>query len=339
MAHNNDQDSNNFISAYPQAKGTKLDNCYLCHTGGIVNGKTVDSCDYCHSVYGFREPHGNITDTLNRFGKDYLANGRNQDAFSKIADMDSDGDGFSNNKEILAGRLPGDANDNPTVAVAPNKLYNRLDIRKLKSTEQFMAVDTSKAGDNYSTYKGVDMWTLLKDAGVSDDAVSITVFAVDGFSKEFQISDLKQTYDQGKFFTEYPWITYPSDTHYKDGHHLPGKLQYMMAYECDGRPLLEGKINPNTNKLDGEGPYRFISPLTEPVTPDRSAWSIDRADSPYPYNFNRPTVRNADYCIKSVVAIRVNTAGNNSYQYDWSGKAYEMIEKGQLVVYGALKTQ
>lgn len=336
-SHNNDQDSNAFLAAYPQAKGTKLDNCYLCHTGGKVNGKTKDSCDYCHSVFGFKAPHGNIMDTLNQFGKDYMLNGKNQAAFNSMAQMDSDGDGYSNDVEILAGRLPGDAKDNPAVAEAPHKLYNRADMRKLNTLEQFMAVDTAKSGDSYSTYKGVDIWTLLQDAGVADDAKSITVCAVDGFSKEFQISDLQQAYAQGKFFTKYPWISYPLNTAYSEGQTLPGELHYLLAYENDGRPLVDGKINPTTNKLEGEGPYRFVSPLTKPVTPDRSTWSIDRADSPYPYNFNRPITRNADYCIKSVVAIQVNTADTNSYQYDWNGRAYEMIEKGQLVVYGALK--
>ena len=336
-SHNNDQDSNAFLAAYPQAKGTKLDNCYLCHTGGKVSGKTKDSCDYCHSVFGYKEPHGNIMDTLNLFAKDYMINGKNQAAFSIMAQMDSDGDGYSNDVEILAGRLPGDAKDNPAVAEAPHKLYERADMRKLNILEQFMAVDTSKAGDYYTTYKGVDIWKLLQDAGVADDATSITVYAVDGYSKEFQMSELKQAYTQGTFFTKYPWISYPLNTGFSEGQTLPGELHYMMAYENDGRPLIDGKINPATNKLEGEGPYRFISPLTEPVTPDRSSWSIDRADSPAPYNYNRPITRNGDYCIKSVVAIKVNTASSNSYQYDWNGRAYEMIEKGQLVVYGALK--
>ncbi len=338
-SHNNDQDSNTFLAAYPQAKGTKLDNCYLCHTGGKISGKTKDSCDYCHSIYGFKAPHGNIMDTLNQFGKDYLANGKNQAAFTIIAQMDSDADGYSNAAEIIAGLLPGDAKDNPAVAEAPHKLYNRADIRNLNSVKQFMALDTNKSGDYYAEYKGVDLWTLLKDAGVADDAATITVYAIDGFSKNFNISDLKLVYEQGKFFTKYPWISYPLNTGYVEGQTLPGELHYLLAYENDGRPLVDGKIviTSDGSKLDGEGPYRFVTPLSKPVTPDRSAWSIDRADPLFPYNYNRPTIRNADYCIKSVVAIQVNTATTNSYNYDYYGKAWEMIEKGQLVVYGALK--
>ncbi|MEN6326623.1 MAG: GEGP motif-containing diheme protein [Syntrophomonas sp.] len=334
-AHGSDTDSNNFLAAYSSATGTKLDNCYLCHTGGTVSGKSKDSCDYCHLTFGFTAPHGDITNTLNQFGKDYLQAGRSQAAFATIGSTDSDSDGFSNDTEIKAGRLPGDAQDNPNVAEAKSKIYSRAQLRSLPRVDQFMALDTSKAGDYYSTYSGVDIWTLLQNAGVRSDATSITIFAVDGFSKEFQISDLKVTYPQGKFYTKYPWIRYPGNSSYQHGDQLPGNLSYLLAYENDGLPLVDGKINTTTGRLDGEGPYRFVTPLTSPVTPDRSSWSIDREDAPWPYNPNRPTVRNADYCIKSVVAIRIN-AGTEAFQYDWNGRAYEFVENGQLVVFGAI---
>lgn len=334
-AHGSDSDSNAFLAAYSSAAGTKLDNCYLCHTGGTYAGKSKDSCDYCHLTFGFTAPHGDIMDTLNQFGKDYLQAGRNQAAFAAIANQDSDGDNFSNDAEIRAGRLPGDAQDNPNVAEAKSKIYSRAQLRSLPRMDQFMALDTSKAGDYYTTYTGVNIWTLLQNAGVRSDATSITVFAVDGFSKEYQISELKATYPQGKFYTNYPWIRFPENSEYQNGDQISGNLSYLLAYENNGLPLLDGKINAATGKLDGEGPYRFVSPLTSPVTPDRSSWSIDRADAPWPYNPNRPTVRNADFCIKSVVAIRVN-AGNESFQYDWNGRAYEFIENGQLVVFGAI---
>lgn len=336
-AHGTDTDSNNFLAAYSSAAGTKLDNCYLCHTGGTVSGKSKDSCDYCHLTYGFTAPHGDITVTLNQFGKDYLQAGRSQAAFVTIASSDSDSDGFSNDAEIKAGRLPGDAQDNPDVAEAKSKIYSRAQLRALPRTNQFMAMDTAKAGDYYCTYSGVDVWTLLQNAGVRSDADTITVFAVDGYSKNFNISDLKIAYEQGKFYTKYPWISYPENSSYQHGDQIAGTLCYLLAYENDGRPLLDGKIDTATNRLVGEGPYRFVTPLTSPVTPDRSSWSIDREDSPWPYNPNRTTVRNADFCIKSVVAIRVN-AGSESFQYDWNGRAYEFIENGQLAVFGAIKT-
>lgn len=32
--HMGEADSPNFVAAYPQAEGTKLDSCTLCHSGG-----------------------------------------------------------------------------------------------------------------------------------------------------------------------------------------------------------------------------------------------------------------------------------------------------------------
>lgn len=338
-AHNNDADVSLFLQAYPTAAGTKLDNCYLCHTGGKVGSKSYDSCDYCHITYGFTDPHGDILATLNSFGKAYMGAGGDLNAFSNIASSDSDGDTYSNEVEILAGRLPGDRNDYPGVTEAPAKIYDRAAIRQLPKTTQFMAVDTSKSGDFFAQYTGVDMWTLLQDAGISNEADSITVFAADGYSKSFQVSELKENFEQGLFLSKYPWISYPLSTGYKNSKHLPGKLNYLLAYEREGYPLQESKIvvdGSNKYHLDGEGPYRFVTPLLEPVVPDRSAWSIDRDNPPYPYNPNRPVIRNGDNCIKVAVAIRVNTEENESYQYDWNGRAWEMVEKGELVVYGAI---
>jgi len=341
--HNDDSDANAFLQVYPAARGTKLDNCYLCHTGGNVGKKYLDSCDYCHAVYGFKPPHpeGSIRQTLNAYGLAYDDAGRNQAALTAIAARDSDGDSYANEQEIEAGRLPGDAKDHPGVTDAPAVLYTREKIRQLPKTAQIMAADTAKAGDFFATYTGVTLAELLKDAGIREDATDVTVFAADGFSKTFPVADLQKTYPQGRFYTKFPWISFPLSTGYGHEAQLPGDLHYLLAYERDGYPLLESKIvaeEDSRSHLDGEGPYRFITPLREPVVPDRSQWTIDRDDPPYPYNPNRPVTRNADFCIKAVVAIQVNTADNKSWSYDWSGRAWEMIEKGELVVYGALKS-
>jgi hypothetical protein len=36
------------------------------------------------------------------------------------------------------------------------------------------------------------------------------------------------------------------------------------------------------------------------------------------------------------VAIKVISNDNPKPQYDWNGRAWEMVEKGELVVYGAI---
>lgn len=349
-AHNEDNDIKAFLTAYPNAAGTKLDNCFLCHTSGTVNNKKNDSCDYCHIVYGLKAPHGEIKETLNSFGLAYWDAGRNSDAFALIADKDSDNDGVSNKDEIEALRLPGDDSDYPGVKEANAVIFSRKDIRNMPKITQFFAVDTAKSGDYYANYGGVHMWELLQQAGIREDATDITVYAGDGFSKNFPISAVKKDYEAGLFFTRFPWILWSQETWAKEcfqtptsmvpGKQIPGQTCYMLAYEREGFPLQPGKMSiqsDGSSRLNGEGPYRFVSPLTAPVVPDRSQYAIDREDAPYPYNPNRPITRNGDYCIKSVVAIKVTVAGEDDPQYDWNSSAWPHLNNGELVVYGAIE--
>lgn len=342
-SHHNDVDSAKFLQAYPNAQGTKVDNCFVCHTGGTVEQKHLNACNYCHTEYGYKAPHpaGSLHKTLNPFGVDYLQAGRGVEAFAIIAGYDSDQDGVSNEQEISLACLPGDKFDRPDVTEAPAVSYTREKLYQLPRTTQFMVVDTAKAGDYFATYAGVHIWQLLQDAGILENATDIIVYSVDGYSSNFSVDELQKNYEQGSYITTYPWIQSPEGLAYRPGKQIPGKLGYLVAYERDSYPLLAGKIVTGGDggkvSLSGEGPYRFIAPLTGRVTPDRSQWSMDRDESPYPYNPNRPVLKNSDYCIKSIVAIQVNTAANKSYQYDWSSKAWQMIEQGELVIYGAIK--
>ena len=78
--HQGEADSPNFVSAYLQAEGTKLDSCVLCHSGGRYEKKpgqwvTVGSCQWCHMTYGY-DGSGDIEQTINPFGRDYRNAGR-----------------------------------------------------------------------------------------------------------------------------------------------------------------------------------------------------------------------------------------------------------------------
>ena len=77
-----DTDAKFFRDIYPGKVGTKLDNCTLCHSGGsYASGTktvTLGSCQWCHYKFGYNKS-GDITATLNSYGKDYLAHGRNAD--------------------------------------------------------------------------------------------------------------------------------------------------------------------------------------------------------------------------------------------------------------------
>ena len=66
------------------------------------------SCLLCHATGGGSAPNG--------YGKAFLRAGANSGAFKKIEAMDSDGDGISNIKEILAKSNPGDKQSTPTDA-------------------------------------------------------------------------------------------------------------------------------------------------------------------------------------------------------------------------------
>lgn len=343
-AHRNGVDSAIFLQAYPQAKDGKLDNCFLCHTGGETEEKYLNECDYCHTVYGYKAPHpeGSLGKTLNSFGLAYLNAGRSATAFSVIAGLDADGDGFSNEEEIISGHLPGEKFDSPTVHTAPAIIYNRDKLGRLPRTSQFMVQDTAKFGDYYARYTGVKIWDLLMDAGILETATDITVYSVSGYSRNYSIFEIRQEYSQGVFQSNYPWIKCPTPAPYREGQQIPNKIFYLLAFERDGYPLLEGKMKADSNgnyHMYGEGPYRFIAPSLQPIVPDRSAWSLDRDDPPYPFNPGRPVPKNGDYCIKSIVAIQVNTAENKYYQFNWSDRQYQMVEAGELVVYGAIRQQ
>jgi hypothetical protein len=105
QGHASDVDINNFVTVYPHTVGTRLDDCQTCHTGGEVTDDDNDAvyanpCDYCHYII---HPHDGWTglpttmaQTLNSYGTAYDGAGRNTEALQTIAEMDSDGDGYSN---------------------------------------------------------------------------------------------------------------------------------------------------------------------------------------------------------------------------------------------------
>ena len=63
-------------------------------------------CNVCH----FSKKGG---DSPNPYGRDFLSNGMNLSTFTRIEEMDSDRDGFSNIAELIARAYPGDAASTP----------------------------------------------------------------------------------------------------------------------------------------------------------------------------------------------------------------------------------
>lgn len=144
-AHGNNKDVDSFLTAYPSARASALDDCVLCHPGGQVAGKAKGSCDFCHGSYGLTNPHGQLP--LNQFAVDFLKAGRNVGAFAAIGGLDSDHDGYPNAEEIRQLTNPGSAADHPGLKQPPAVTLSPERIRSLSGIEQFMLMNTTKSGD------------------------------------------------------------------------------------------------------------------------------------------------------------------------------------------------
>ena len=217
--HNGDTDSQHFRNVYPQAVGTKLDSCALCHKGGDVTsgGKTTTygNCQYCHAVTNYGKgigvpPNNTPPDfllTLNQYGLAYFNNGRSAAAITAIDDLDSDGDGYPNKAEIAALTYPGDPKDDPSLVPAPSKVFTRKQIESMPQHSQFLLMNASKSTDFYGQYTGVTVERLLKSLKLSS-ATGVTVFSPDGFS---QYHPFQADSDPGHYNV---YGTYPAATFY-----------------------------------------------------------------------------------------------------------------------------
>ncbi len=344
-SHQNDQDVNNFLAAYPFAKSTKLDDCALCHKSGKIGSKFYGSCDYCHQVYGTQESHGDILATLNPYGLAYKNAGRDEQALIDIEGMNSDGDGYTNIQEIQALTFPGDGKDYPGLVPAPAVGMNFERILKLPGYSEFLLLNASKSQDFYARYRGVRIMDLLKYAGVSKTATQITVFSPDGFSQVFPIDapdpqtdpltvqyDVMGPYPYGTYYGGLDFVEYPAIPRcLDDGDRIPDKLYMLLAYMRNGDPLTPGKINPETLKLDGEGPYRLIPPQKIAGSPDRPAAAPGEG-----LNYDPSKDHNAGFSARTVAAIRVDPLPAGTTDFNWYEGGWNLVDRAKLVIYGAI---
>ncbi len=351
-SHQNDQDINNFLTAYPFARSTKLDDCVLCHPGGSITqgSKTTSygSCDYCHLTYGLQAPHGNVP--LNTYGQAYRDAGRNAGAVATIEPADSDGDSFTNLAEINALTLPGDSKDYPGLSAAPVVVMNLERILKLKGYSQFFLNNASKSADWYARYSGARMSDLLKQVGLRSEATQITVFAPDGFSKTFPIDapdpqtppniqyDVMGSYSSGYYYGGLDFVEYGYDPGYPDGDKVPDKLYMLIGYMREGNPLAKGQLEPDPANparlvLNGEGPYRLIVPQKVPGSPDRPSTATPLGDG-WDYDANKD--HNAGFSVRSMTAIRVEPLPAGTTDFTWTEGGWNLVDQGRLVIYGAI---
>jgi len=356
--HSGDTDSVNFRTAYPNAIGTKLDSCALCHAGGSYTsgGKTttLGSCQWCHYECSYTTPCANIVQTLNPYGKDYLTQGRGVTAIQGIANFDSDGDGYSNAVEIAAIRYPGDPNDTPAKVPAPYRIYTRDQLEQMPQHSQFLLMNASKSTDFYAEYTGVPMGDLLNEAELLPSATDIIVYAPDGFSQLHPLHPdpspslyhVFGDYPAANFYYDgqadiglYPstgWCDYsaPSASGRNNGDPIvnPNGLKMLLAIKRDGQYLTPGVLN-SQNKLDGEGPFRVVPPQKLPGPPDQRSNAQNQAVI-WPYDPNAD--HNAGFSSRSVTIIKVEPLPEGTTDIDLLEAGWSYIDANKIVVYGAI---
>jgi hypothetical protein len=348
-----ESDSELFFKTYPQVVGTRLDGCEVCHIRSIAfppgqeSGNTVpvSVCDTCHTLTDYGNKPGN---TVTAYGWDYLKNGRNAAALAAIEKLDSDGDGAPNGAELAALTNPGDGQSLPGKKPSAYAVlsYDELIKKGVKVVEQTIFVNAAKSrdDDNYSDIRGFPLIDVLQAAGLSKEAASVDVISVDGYVKTFSIDQLRRTYPQtapvfglGKeTLGECGWVRYEAKN-LKEGLPLPD-AQILLAFEENGKRYAPASID-GSGRVDGTGPFRVTAPqMKNPGVPDISSRETEECVQKIPekYRYHRDYEKNADYCVKAVVAIRVNPLPPGEIETDWPQYAKKAIEEKSLVIFGAL---
>lgn len=350
--HADDRDIAAVLAAYPNAKGTPLDACATCHMAGPVKdtaapGKTriENHCDYCHTV--FVRGKQTAKDTLNRYGRAYLDAGRNAAAVRALGAKDSDGDGFANDAEFVAGTNPGDVTSSPSAALAPAKTVDVDTLRTLVPVvDQTIFVNSTKSrsGDSYSDYRGFVLWDVLKSVGAVDSFDSVDVLSVDGYEHTFSAAELKKAWPQGVIVTGLGrqelggcgWVTYGA-RRLEPGKALPD-ARIMLALEENGQAMERARVDPESGRLVGKSP-RTVAPQFVIAPPDLSqtADASCAAKVPDPNRFHDEYDHNAGAGSSAVVAVRVRPLPNGTRDVDWLTIAARTLEKGQVVFFGGMK--
>jgi hypothetical protein len=357
--HMGESDTPKFLQAYPDKAGTKLDNCVLCHRGGSyspANGKKVDlgSCQWCHHTFGY-DGKGDITDTLNHFGKEYRANGRNVPAFKAIEAHDSDGDTFSNIDEISAVRYPGDPKDDPTKVVAPYRIFTKEQLLAMPQHSQFLLLNTAKAVDSYADFSGVTVEYLLGKAGMDSSATRITAYSPDGYAQghplEFDGSGdpyVKGAYPAATFYynkaadkdnNSLGWCDYHSPGAKGLSHGTPirvqGGLRLLLALRSEGKDLPPGSLGPdNALRRNSRGPFWVVAPQKTAGPPDQPS-TRSRTDAIWPYDQNLDHNGGSSTKCATVIKVEPLPAGTTDIDVTEAGWAY--IEQEKIIIYGALQ--
>ncbi len=362
--HEGEMDANKFLAAYPDTAGTKLDHCALCHGGGEYESKgkmvSLGSCQWCHYAYGY-DGAGEIEETINAYGAAYKAAGRNAAAVASIDALDSDNDGYTNAEEIAAMTFPGSAGDHPGLGQAPYRIYTRAQLEAMDQHTQFLLMSGSRSDDDYTEYTGVPMKDLLDDAGITESATGITVFAPDGWAQyhplyydedpelyhvygnmpgaAYQYPPANFYYNQEADLSlnpDYGWANYsaPSCAGRSNGDaiNVDGGLKALLAITREGTYLDPGVLS-TENKLDGEGPFRVVVPQKTATPPDQSS-RADEQEVVWPYENDWD--HNAGSCSRSATIIRVEPMPEGTTDIDILEAGWNYVDQEKVILYGAI---
>jgi hypothetical protein len=359
QGHEYEQDTDVLVQGYPALVGTRLDDCQTCHTGGTVaytGGKTADlyPCTFCHLL-----PHpdatvvsgapANYEATLNPFGRAYKNAGRNADALRAIAQLDSDEDTFANGAELNAVRYPGDPNSRPGQPLAPSRKLTASQIRALAAYSEFLLLNSKKQQfDTYASYRGVKVEDLLESAGVDlTQATSISFVAPDGFTWDCAVEKIQSAYPRGLYFAnldpgsftdpDQGFVEYPPTDQIPQGLTHGGEIPIdpwiLIAYDRNGGPMDESYLDVTTGRLEGEGPFRLVVPQATPGAPDRGS-GFSPSGYQDGYDYDNAKDHNAGFCVRGLVAVRVNPMPEGFEEFDWKNGGWSMIDRGELLIYG-----
>ena len=347
-------DSSMFFKTYPNLIGTGLDGCGVCHIRSIApepeqaGGKAtqLSYCDTCHALTDYGRKPAN---TLTAYGTDYRNYGRSASALTAIEKLDSDGDGISNIDEISARSNPGDARQLPGMRITSHVFlsYDELVKKGVKPVEHALFVNSAKSrdGDSYSDIRGFPLIDVLEAAGLSKEAVSVDVISLDGYITTFSIEQLRRTYPQAapvfgmdaETLGKCGWVRYEAKN-LKEGVPLPD-ARILLSFAENGVGYSPASIG-DDGRLNGMGPFRVTAPLMKgPGVPDASSNAAEECVQKIPekYRYHRDYEKNADYCIKATVAIRVNPLPSGETDIDWQQYAKKAIDEKGVVIFGALR--
>ena len=347
-------DTEVFLKTYPHLVGTRLDGCEVCHirSSALPPGQQsgppvpVSSCDTCHMMtdYG-RKP----ASTLTPYGADYLKHGRNAAALAAIEKLDSSGSGATNSVKLAAAINPGDPKSVPGQKETTHVIisHDELITKGVPITEQTLFVNVAKSrdGDSYSDIRGFSLIEVLKAAGMSEEATSVDIISLDGYAATFSIDQLRRMFPQaapvfglGKdTLGDCGWVRYESKK-LKEGVALPD-AGILLAFEENGESYPPSSID-SDQRLAGRGPFRVTAPqMYSPGVPDASVNATQECVEKIPerYRYNRDYEKNADYCVKAVVAIRVNPLPHGEIDINWQQYAKMAIDQKSVVIFGALR--